>query len=126
MKYIIPHIPPSDNVYKGRKNVWQYREDKKLWEQYVFAYCLPRPSAPHKTATVTITYFFKTHGRRDPDNYSGKFILDGLVRCGILADDSFDNIRLILRGGYDKENPRTEIEVEQHEAIHIPGNVDCS
>lgn len=112
MKYIIPKIPPSDNVYKGRKNVWEYRETKKEWEEYVFAYCRPRPSKPIAVATVTITYFFKKRGRRDPDNYSGKFILDGLVRCGILVDDSFDNINLVLRGAYDKDNPRTEIQVE--------------
>lgn len=115
MKYIIPALPPSDNRYKGRKNVWQYREDKKLWEQLVFAYCRPIPPAPICRATVMITYYFKTRGRRDPDNYSGKFILDGLVRCGILQDDSFENIDLVLRcGGYDKNNPRTEIEVEEN------------
>lgn len=112
MKYIIPAIPPSDNVYKGRKNVWQYRENKKLWEQYIFAYCRPRPDKSFERARVTITYYFKTKGRRDPDNYSGKFILDGLVRCGILVDDSFGNIDLALKARYDKNDPRTEIEVE--------------
>lgn len=39
-------------------------------------------------------------------------ILDGLVRCGIIQDDSFDCIDLIIQcGGYDSGNPRTEIEV---------------
>lgn len=112
MKYIIPAIPPSYNKYNGRKNVWQYREDKKLWQQYIFAYCRPRPDKPFARAKVTITYYFKTRGRRDPDNYSGKFILDGLVRCGVLVDDSFGNIDLALRARHDKQNPRTEIEVE--------------
>ena len=113
MKYIIPFLPPSDNVYKGRKNVWEYREQKKIWEQYVSVYCRPRPKKPIVHSDVSITYYFKTRGRRDPDNYSGKFILDGLVRCGILADDSFDNINLILRGRCDKDSPRTEIEVKE-------------
>ena len=49
--------------------------------------------------------------RHDPDNYSGKFILDGLREAGIIEDDSFSNIELQLCGSYDKENPRTEIEV---------------
>ena len=49
--------------------------------------------------------------RRDPDNYSGKFILDGLVKAGIIADDSFSNIDLRLCGKVDKKNPRTEIEI---------------
>lgn len=57
--------------------------------------------------------FFPTRGRRDPDNYSGKFILDGLVQAGIIKDDSFECINLRLKASYDKDNPRTEIEVEE-------------
>ena len=64
-------------------------------------------------AVVTLTYYFPDKRRRDSDNYAGKLILDGLVRAGIIEDDSFDNVQLVLRGGYDKENPRTEIEVEE-------------
>lgn len=116
MKYIIPALPPSDNKYKGRTNIWQYWEDKKDWEKLVFCHCRPRPDKPIPHATVTLKYFFKTRVRHDPDNYSGKFILDGLVRCGILIDDSFDHVNLVLRGGYDKNNPRTEIEVEENDA----------
>jgi len=40
-------------------------------------------------------------------------ILDGLTAAGIIADDSFGNITLELRGEYDRENPRTEIEIEE-------------
>lgn len=61
---------------------------------------------------IKITYYFRTKTRHDPDNYSGKFILDGLVKAGVITDDSFNNINLILSGKYDKDNPRTEIEVE--------------
>ncbi len=111
MKYILTEIPPSNNRFSGRKNVWEYREEKKRWEQLIRLTCRPKPDKPYYKATVKLTYYFKTKGRRDPDNYSGKFILDGLVRAGIIADDSFNNIRLILCGGYDKDTPRTEIEV---------------
>ena len=45
------------------------------------------------------------------DNYSGKFILDGLVSAGIIQDDSFQCIDLRLKADYDKKNPRTEVEV---------------
>lgn len=55
--------------------------------------------------------FFRTRQRHDPDNYNGKFILDGLREAGIIEDDSFKNVELQLCGSYDKENPRTEIEV---------------
>ena len=55
----------------------------------------------------------RTRQRHDPDNYNGKFILDGLREAGIIEDDSFKNIELQLCGAYDKENPRTEITVKE-------------
>jgi Holliday junction resolvase RusA-like endonuclease len=113
MKYIIKGIPPSNNQFAGRKNVHEYRAAKKVWEEIVFYECRPRPAQPIKKATVTLTYFFKTHGRRDPDNYSGKFLLDGLVKAGILQDDCFNCISLTLMCDYDKINPRVEILISE-------------
>ena len=71
-----------------------------------------KPKIPIEKARVTITYYFGNRTRRDPDNFSGKMILDPLVREGILKDDSFNNIELVLRAFVDK-NKRTEIEVEE-------------
>jgi crossover junction endodeoxyribonuclease RusA len=39
--------------------------------------------------------------------------LGGLVKANVIEDDSFDNIRLELLGEWDKENPRTVIELEE-------------
>lgn len=113
MKYIIPEIPPSNNKFIGRNARWEYQEIKKYWEELIFYTCRPRPDKPFKKAVVTLTYYFPTKIRHDPDNYAGKLILDGLTRAGIIEDDSFDHVQLVLRGGYDKKNPRTEIEVEE-------------
>lgn len=113
MKFIIPDIPPSDNKFKGRQNHWEYRAQKKEWLELVMVLCRPKPKAPIEKANVTLTYFFKDKRRRDPDNYSGKFILDGLVQGGIIRDDSFDNINLVLRGEHDPKNPRTEITIQE-------------
>ncbi len=66
-------------------------------------------------AVVHITYYFPDRRRRDPDNYAGKMLLDPLVQLGIIKDDSFQHIRLVLDGAYDPEHPRTEIEVESDE-----------
>ena len=44
--------------------------------------------------------------------YAGKMVLDGLVKAGIILDDSFGCIQLKLNGGYDKNHPRVEITVE--------------
>lgn len=91
-----------------------YREQKERWHWLIKAALqkAKKPSVPFDRAVVTISYYFKSKGRRDPDNYSGKMILDPLVKEGVIVDDSFDVIELrIKKGGVDKLNPRTEIEV---------------
>ena len=96
MKITINSIPPSMNIYNGRKNCWQYRRDKQLWKEMVM-WASKRPAEPLKKAVIHITYFFPTKGRRDPDNYSGKFLLDGLTAAGVITDDSFDHRMHVLQ-----------------------------
>lgn len=116
--YIINEIPPSNNIYMGRgtrKTQSQaYQAEKRKWSWMILeAVGRNRPKEPIKIATVKLSYHFPDKRRRDPDNYSGKFILDGLVNAGVLKDDSFNNIKLELLGKYDKENPRTEVIIEE-------------
>ena len=114
MKYTISGIPPSLNRFAGRQNYHEYREKKELWKNWVCFSCIPRPKRPMEQAKVTITYFFPDMKRRDPDNYCGKMILDGLTAAGIIVDDDFGHIDLtIRRGGVDRENPRTEVEITE-------------
>lgn len=112
-EYIIPEIPPSNNNYMGRGSkglTMEYQREKKRWARDIkYTVGKNKPKKPYKKAIVILTYFFKTKHRRDPDNYSGKFIMDGLVNAGVIEDDSFANVELRLRGRHDKENPRTEI-----------------
>ena len=117
LKYIISKIPPSNNKYIGQNKRWEYAEAKKEWAQIVRYICRPAPPEPIKKAVVEIMYYFPDKRRRDPDNYSGKFLLDGLVRAEIIADDSFECITLQLGAGYDKENPRTEIAITEIENV---------
>lgn len=102
-RYIIPDIPPSNNKFLGRENRWEYQNIKKQWAELIAAYCRPRPEEPLP---------FKDNRRRDPDNYSGKMILDGLTKAGIIADDSFSCIDLQLRAVCDKKGI-TEIFVQE-------------
>jgi hypothetical protein len=113
--YTIPALPRSLNRYAGRANVWEYRADKQEWAQLAAAFCLPRPPEPLEGVTVRLTYFFKTRGRRDPDNSAGKMILDGLVSARILRDDAFDCINLELCGAVDAKTPRTEIHISRRQ-----------
>ncbi len=111
MKIIIPEIPPSWNQIMRMHHHQQDAETKK-WALLVRAYA-GRRDVPRFTGKVKvkITYYFKDKIKRDPDNYSGKFINDGLVAAGIIEDDSFQHIDLEIVGGLDKESPRVEIEV---------------
>ena len=114
IKIVINDIPPSNNKYMGNSNSFHiYKDKKKEWEWLVKAAIKKRPKKPFRKSKVKIEYYFKDRRRRDPDNYSGKFLLDGLTKAGILEDDSFSNIELVLKGNYDKSNPRTEITVKE-------------
>ena len=110
MKYIIPMIPPSINKFIGRTNIWEYQQAKKEW----IALCtyLRKPPKPIEKSLITITFYFKDKRRHDADNYQ-KFLLDGLVHAGIIVDDDFEHITVTCKGDYDKQEPRTEIEITE-------------
>ncbi len=115
-KYTLPEIPPSNNKFIGRHAQWEYQNEKKRWAQMIQLLCRPKPPQSISKATVRLIYHFKNRIRRDPDNYSGKMILDGLVRAGIIADDSFDCIELQLAAAYDKGG-YTEIIIEEVNSV---------
>ena len=83
--------------------------------------CSPKPPDPIRRAVVRLTYHFADRRRRDPDNYSGKMILDGLTAAGIIADDSFFCIDLQLRAVYDNGG-YTEITVEGCDSVQQGNN----
>ncbi len=111
-RYRIPDIPPSNNKFIGRNNRWEYQDVKKHWARLIAMCCNPKPPEPIPQAVVTITYHFGDNRRRDPDNYSGKMILDGLTASGIIKDDSFQCIELSLAATFDKGG-YTEIIIEE-------------
>lgn len=61
---------------------------------------------------IIITVFFDTKRRHDVDNQVPKFLLDAFTESGFIVDDDEKHLHsLTLKTGYDKKNPRTEIEV---------------
>lgn len=116
MTITLKGVPPSLNKFAGRQNAWEYRSEKDRWTAAVYYSARAersKPKAPYKRATVEITYFFPTKNRHDADNYSGKFLLDGLTKARIIQDDDFKHIRLTVAGEYDKERPHTVIRVTE-------------
>lgn len=116
MKVVLRGVPPSLNQTAGRKNVWDYRKAKQEWTMAVKLSCIAckdRPKKPYGKALVTITYFFPDMRRHDADNYAGKFLLDGLTHAGVIVDDDLKHITTVIAGDYDKDKPRTEIEIKE-------------
>lgn len=114
MKITINDIPPSNNEFIGNsRNFNVYRKQKERWHWLIKAAIKKKPKKPYDKARVRLTYFFPDKRRRDPDNYSGKMLLDPLVREKIITDDSFRHISLEICGEHDKDRPRTEIEITE-------------
>lgn len=111
-KITVDGTPKSNNQYMGNShNFNDYRREKQLWHWKIKAAIKKKPPEPIDKAIVHIMYYFDSRRRRDPDNFSGKMLLDPLVREGILKDDSFHNVELVLSADVDKEHPRTVITV---------------
>lgn len=61
---------------------------------------------------IIMTVFFETKRRHDVDNQIPKFLLDSFTESGFIIDDDEKHLHSItLKTGYDKYNPRTEIEI---------------
>jgi Holliday junction resolvase RusA-like endonuclease len=111
MKITLNFVPPSINYYIGRDNRFQYQSDKKKIHDAVKMSTIGI-NPKYKKCKIKITYFFKDKRRHDPSNYD-KMLLDGLIEANIIVDDSYAVIEEFTTiGKYDKNNPRTEIEIE--------------
>ncbi len=115
LRLTIPDIPPSLNKFVNKMHHFARAKEKQDWETQVgWAVKAAGWRGPAmKRAVVTITYYFPNRIRRDPDNYSGKWVIDGLRKAEVLEDDSFHNVELRLKAGVDRKRPRTEIEVTE-------------
>ena len=126
----IPRLPESGN--KTRKySGWERQKYRDLWHNEVYIAFLPWlreyeasggrvdiMGIPWPKAHVIITLYFPDRRRRDEDNMRQglKYAVDGLKAAGIIEDDEWYPTRkckVDLVGKYDKEDPRTVIEVEE-------------
>jgi len=118
IRITLPGVPPSINRFAGRKNVNDYRRAKDYWTGVVgwaVKTVKDRPRTPYKKAKVEILYYFPDRRRHDPDNYSGKFLMDGLTAAGVIVDDDFGHVTLAVAGDVDRNYPRTVITVTEVE-----------
>jgi crossover junction endodeoxyribonuclease RusA len=123
LRLVLPGIPPALNEYRRMHHMAQY-QSKQEWQEKacVAAWCsVGTPVSrswgpPAERARITVTFVYPDRRRRDPDNAAAglKGILDGLVEAGIVKDDDFDHVELVVRRGEpDKASPRVEVLVEE-------------
>lgn len=122
-RYIIPGIPPNLNQHR-RMTHWQLRKVKQEWEevvQWVVKTC-PCPAFPLDKSVITYRFYFKDRRERDITNLYGcvKFLEDGLVKAGVIVDDSMNHTYpLVIPGGIDRKRPRVEIVVKEMENLDM-------
>ena len=109
MKLIIPHELTDLNTYiqAERGNKFVAAEIKKDMTQICTLYAKKLQPITSKVKIV-ITWYCKNQ-KKDPDNisFAKKFVLDGLVKAGILQNDGWSNI-LSFEDAFevDKDKPR--------------------
>lgn len=118
---------PLAHPYQESMNVWmimkrpQMNALKQKWKDFMVWFIEDQgyTNLHIERCEMTFTVYKPTHRRLDLDNNSPKFLLDGLVESGFVIDDDMNHIQsLTLRGGCDKDRPRTEIlitNIEQKE-----------
>ena len=82
-------LPGMNEIIDTARTHWaKSAEQKQNYTDLVASYCVLNRLKPMKRVWLSITYHEKNQ-RRDPDNIAAgkKFILDGLVQAGVLAND---------------------------------------
>jgi len=104
-RIVIEGVPPTINTMLTKH--WRtYKRHKDEWKATTYYTALSQKIKPFKNpVSITIELNFKDKRRHDPDNYTPKFIHDGLVEAGVLEDDSFKEIKeLTIKEGTEKNN----------------------
>ena len=120
-KYIIS-LPPITKK-NSQQNLTNHRTGKpfiapsrqyKKYEQAAMWYLTPKPKAPLSGSyNIRLLFYMPTRRKVDKTNLESA-IMDVLVDAKILADDNRNIVAATdgTRVYYDKENPRTEIYIE--------------
>lgn len=111
---------PIEHPYHPSLNVWatmprvQANALKQKWKDFGVWWLtkLGLNNLHLEKVRITSVTYLPTRRRADADNYVPKMLLDSFVAAGLIDDDDYNHIEsLTMAVSYDKENPRTEIEI---------------
>lgn len=114
------HKKPIPHPYHESINVWMIMKRpmmnalKQKWKDFIKWYICEQGYANLRIEKCEIeqTVYYPNHRRHDTDNSVPKFILDGLVEGGMIADDDSEHVtKLTLSCRVDTLNPRTELKI---------------
>lgn len=117
---------PSPQLSPNWHGHWRMRHKaKEMDEEDLVAYFLhtySRPAIPLNRVAATVTVTRKGHQKLDPDNFSARMkgFWDGLVKCGLLADDSTDvlDVKYIFQVDKERAGPFGLVEFEIVELLN--------
>ena len=92
MRIVLPDLPPAAANPNNRSHHHTINKVRAKQHEEMIAYVLEqgRPDTPMERAHITITWRAKDKRTRDADNLFAamKGSIDGLVKAGVLVDDS--------------------------------------
>ena len=120
MKLIIQGTLPNLNQYvlACRSNKFAGSKMKKDTEALITLYIKTQLKTQIKGSVNLSFKWYEPNKRRDLDNiaFAKKFILDALVKNGILENDNWQYVKGFTDEFFiDKENPRVEVEINEVE-----------
>lgn len=113
---------PIEHPYHPSINIWMIMQRqamnglKQKWKDMIKWWINDLGLSDKKLDSYEMVYtiYMPSKRRSDPDNYSPKFIMDGFTESGLIVDDDGKHCKsLTLITSYDKEHPRTEIEIKE-------------
>ena len=105
----IPATPPSWNTFYAGTHHWKRKKLADLWHGLILS-ALTGQSPKTGQVNITVTVNYPDRRRRDPDNICAKLLIDGLVKAGILPDDSDTEIGSVTtRITRDRDRPRETV-----------------
>ena len=107
----------NEIINKNRTHYHAGAKQKKHNTNIVYYECLAQKLKPFTKQIDLNVIFYCKNKRKDKDNILGgaiKFILDGMIKAGIIVNDGWKEIgKFNFDFRIDKDNPRIEIEMEE-------------
>jgi len=118
MRFEIPGTLPNLNTYtkENRSNKYAGNNLKKDTEKLISLY-IPKYKPYEKPVTIEF-HWVEPNKRRDLDNiaFAKKFILDALVKSGVLQGDGWRHVEGFTdKFSVDKKNPRVEVSIYEED-----------